>query len=262
MFSPMVATRWVSSSADRAAGAGIGGGLDRLQVLADLQRDLGHGLDEGLERLVAGDEVGLGVDLDHRGLAGRARRRRPAPRRRRGRTSWRRRRGPSCAASRSRLRSSPPVSVSAFLQSIMPAPVFSRRSFTRAAVISAMCSLLYAFAREDICPRARRSVLVPGALRHPKQYQACASASGAASRIGSAASPTSIPAEPISALMPSSTAPATRSQYSVMARIASSLPGTGIGHAGRVGVAVEHRDHRDAAACWLPRPPASPCWCR
>ena len=33
---------------------------------------------------------------------------------------------------------SPPVSPSAFLQSIMPAPVFSRRSFTRAAVISAI----------------------------------------------------------------------------------------------------------------------------
>ena len=33
---------------------------------------------------------------------------------------------------------SPPVWPSAFLQSIMPAPVFSRRSFTRAAVISAI----------------------------------------------------------------------------------------------------------------------------
>ena len=33
---------------------------------------------------------------------------------------------------------SPPVSASAFLQSIMPAPVFSRRSLTIAAVISAM----------------------------------------------------------------------------------------------------------------------------
>src|SRR5580700_11544696 len=33
---------------------------------------------------------------------------------------------------------SPSVSVRAFLQSIMPAPVLSRRSFTRAAVIAAM----------------------------------------------------------------------------------------------------------------------------
>ena len=36
---------------------------------------------------------------------------------------------------------SPLLSVSAFLQSIMPAPVLSRRSFTSAAVISAMDSL-------------------------------------------------------------------------------------------------------------------------
>ena len=39
---------------------------------------------------------------------------------------------------------SPLLSVSAFLQSIMPAPVFSRRSRTIAAVISAMAVLLVA----------------------------------------------------------------------------------------------------------------------
>jgi hypothetical protein len=35
---------------------------------------------------------------------------------------------------------SPSLSTSAFLQSIMPAPVVSRRSFTKAAVISAISS--------------------------------------------------------------------------------------------------------------------------
>ena len=50
MFSPMVAIRWVSSSATVSAGVpGIGRGLERLDVVADRQhqvRDLG---DEGLE---------------------------------------------------------------------------------------------------------------------------------------------------------------------------------------------------------------------
>ena len=36
-----------------------------------MQRDLRHRLDEGLEAVVAGDEVGLGVHLDHRRAAGR-----------------------------------------------------------------------------------------------------------------------------------------------------------------------------------------------
>ena len=114
-------------------------GLDRVDVVADCSASSATVLDKRLERLVARDEIGLGVDLDHGGLAGRRRRRRPDPRRRRGRISWRRRRGPSCAASRRRLRMSPAASVSALLQSIMPAPVFSRSSLTSAAVISAMC---------------------------------------------------------------------------------------------------------------------------
>ena len=101
---------------------------------------------------------------------------------------------------------SPSVSVSAFLQSIMPAPVFSRRSFTRAAVISAMVRLLASGVRG---------------------VSAGTSTSGIASGGRSSTAPISCPEAAISALMPSSTAPATRSQYIVMARIASSLPGIG-----------------------------------
>ena len=40
------------------------GGLDLLDVGADVERDLRDHLDEALELLVARDEVGLGVDLD------------------------------------------------------------------------------------------------------------------------------------------------------------------------------------------------------
>ncbi len=40
--------------------------LDRLDVVADGQRQLRSSLDEGLELRVAGNEVGLGVHLDHR----------------------------------------------------------------------------------------------------------------------------------------------------------------------------------------------------
>ena len=47
---------------------------------------------------------------------------------------------------------SPLVSASAALQSIMPAPVFSRRSFTIAAVIFAMLQILQSVMRRA-CPR-------------------------------------------------------------------------------------------------------------
>src|SRR3546814_13397623 len=57
---------------------------------------------------------------------------------------------------------SPLVSPSAFLQSIMPAPVFSRRSFTRAAVISAMSesSQSYSVDRRSEERRVGKSVSV------------------------------------------------------------------------------------------------------
>ena len=56
-----------------AAGARERRGLDRVQIVADLQCDPGDRLDEGLERVVAGDEVRLGVHLHHRGTAWRGR---------------------------------------------------------------------------------------------------------------------------------------------------------------------------------------------
>ena len=147
MFSPIVAIRLVSSSVDRPAGARIRGRLQRLDVAVAVERELGDRADKLLEQLVAGDEVGLGVDLDQ-GTGGAAQRpRRPGLRRRPGRPSWRRRPGPSCAASRSPPRCRRSFSPSALLQSIMPAPVFSRSSLTSAAVISAIVSFLFVSVR-------------------------------------------------------------------------------------------------------------------
>ena len=50
------------------------GRLDRLDVGADVERDLGDHLDEALELLVARDEIGLGVDFDHDALGARGQR--------------------------------------------------------------------------------------------------------------------------------------------------------------------------------------------
>ena len=128
MFSPILATSSVRVCCTVADAHRRGQQL--LQVAAFLQRELGGVLHEGLELVVAGDEVGLGIDFDQRaGIAGRPRRR-PGLRRRRGRPSWRPWRCPSCAASRWRLPCRRWSRSSAFLQSIMPAPVLSRRSFT------------------------------------------------------------------------------------------------------------------------------------
>ena len=51
-----------------AAGLRIRDALESLDVLAMLQSQLRHGLDEVLERVVARHEVGLGVDLHDRAL--------------------------------------------------------------------------------------------------------------------------------------------------------------------------------------------------
>ena len=112
-------------------------GLDRLDVGAGRERDVGDHLHQSLEMIVARDEVGLGIDLDHRALL-RATNTPISP-------SAATRPAFLAAFDRPFLRSqstaasmSPLVSPSAALQSIMPAPVFSRRSFTIAAVIFAM----------------------------------------------------------------------------------------------------------------------------
>jgi len=125
---------------DRAA-AGPAGLLERLEVASGAERDRGGGADEILELLVPGDEIGLAVDFDDGALvavdldadqalggvrpAFLAAAARPLVR------------SQSIAASMS-----PWVSPSAFLQSIMPAPVRSRNSLTFAAVISAMSHIL------------------------------------------------------------------------------------------------------------------------
>ncbi|GLS53249.1 hypothetical protein GCM10007886_14320 [Methylobacterium gregans] len=54
---------------DGLAGAREVGGLETLERAVTVERDLGGLAGEGLEGVVAGDEVGLGVHLDHRGVA-------------------------------------------------------------------------------------------------------------------------------------------------------------------------------------------------
>jgi hypothetical protein len=44
------------------------GGLDLLDIGADVECDLGDHLDQALELTIARDEIGLGVDLDHDAL--------------------------------------------------------------------------------------------------------------------------------------------------------------------------------------------------
>ena len=59
---------------DRIANGGLDrhvtdlGGLDRLDIGADLERDLGDHLDQSLEMLVARHEIGLGIDLHDNSL--------------------------------------------------------------------------------------------------------------------------------------------------------------------------------------------------
>ena len=102
------------------------------------ERDLRDHLDEALELFVAGDEIGLRIDFDDDALGARRHRADQAFRR-------------DAAGLLRRLRQallaqpilappvmSPEVSVSAALQSIMPAPVDSRSSLTIAAEIVAI----------------------------------------------------------------------------------------------------------------------------
>ena len=78
----------------------------------------------------------------------------------------------------SALAKSPSVSARAFLQSIIPAPVFSRRSFTIAAVISAIVhspSASWAWALRDVarvCPTCLVSLLWNGRREGSSQGRA------------------------------------------------------------------------------------------
>ncbi len=112
-------------------------GLERLDVTPVASAICVTFADELLELVVLRDEVGLRIDLDRGTLgAGGGDADRPSAAVRLDFFSAAARplvRSQSSAASMS-----PAVSLSAFLQSIMPAPLFSRRSLTIAAVTSAM----------------------------------------------------------------------------------------------------------------------------
>jgi hypothetical protein len=155
MFSPMVATLSVI-----VAPTGLAAQIGRLQRLdiGHAERglgDLGHHL---LELGVLGDEIGLGVDLDRDALAALDLDAPRGPRRRCGRISWRPWPGPWCAASRPRLPCRHRFSVSAFLASIMPAPVFRAVPSPCAAVIAIFGS-----------PQSINMGSCPGAPSRPSQ---------------------------------------------------------------------------------------------
>ena len=181
--------------ADGSAGPGVGRGFDRLQVLSDLQRDLRHLLRRNPGTCRCGRRNRFPRSLPpSRPSAGR-RQRRSGPRQRHGRTSWRLPPSPFFRSQSTASSRSPLVSVSARLQSIMPAPVFSRRSFTSVAVISAI-----------VWSQSKKVGQAVGC-------SAGASGGGKTSGAGSSsAAPISAPEAASSALMPSRTAPDTRSQ--------------------------------------------------
>ena len=153
--------------------------LERLDRAVAHERDLGGLAREGLELVVAGDEVGLGVDLDDRRACGPTDSTATRP-------SAATRPAFLAALARPFLRSqstaastSPSVSLSAALQSIMPAPVFSRSSFTIAAVIFAMAVPFRSRMRER-----RRSRRAPGRQSRCRQRAVPATAPDAPSSGG------------------------------------------------------------------------------
>ena len=165
--------------------------------------------------VVLRDKVGLGVDLDHDAdlvvvVDNRVRQR---PRPQCGRPSWRRRPGPSHAGISTAFSISPSASVRAFLQSIMPQPVFSRRA-------------CYVFCSKCHCciPPYSVSVLVPEkcpAITCRRAFRL--------SRFQFVASrrplPRRLPRAPARPGGPRCTASAMVAAISLTARIASSLPG-------------------------------------
>ena len=108
---------------------------------------------------------------------------------------------------------SPWTSFNAFLQSIMPAPVFSRSSLTREAVISAIGSSIRCNKGRS-CDRPRYwSAKGAGySAGDASALGASPSDDGTSSAGGSVSSPTSPPEAAISARIPSSTAPDISSQ--------------------------------------------------
>ena len=113
------------------------GGKDLLDVRARVERHVGNHLDQSLEQIVTRHEIGLGIDLNQHALVGAQRGADESF----GRHSigFLGRLGQSLLAQPiDRSLESPAVSDSAALQSIMPAPVFSRSSLTMVAVMFAV----------------------------------------------------------------------------------------------------------------------------
>ncbi len=100
MFSPMWRSpRQSPRSAVMVAGLG---GFQLFDIGAGWQRGVGDQLHKTLEVVVAGDEIGLGIDFDNAPLGPAADARRQGLRPPRGRPSWPPWRGLSCAANRPR----------------------------------------------------------------------------------------------------------------------------------------------------------------
>ena len=133
---------------------------------------------------------------------------------------------------------SPPTSSRAFLQSIMPAPVLSRRSFTIWALIAIVCSTCPAQGPEFVChrmpPGRKGAVDNRPSCRTPQKtvYRAASSSGDSSARVScaaafcmaSSASATS-PLRSLPMASPSMQASAKAVTKSLMARMASSLPG-------------------------------------
>ena len=64
MFSPILAM--VSLIASAVVRSPMRRGEDLVDVRAGIERDIGNHLDQALEQVVAGDEIGLRIDLDQR----------------------------------------------------------------------------------------------------------------------------------------------------------------------------------------------------
>ncbi len=202
--------------ADRAGAVRVGRRLQRLEILADLERGTGHRRDKGLEGLVAGHEVGLGVHLDHRRLSGGG-----------GDADQPLGRDPAGFLGR---RGEPLVAQPVHRLLDVAAGLGQRLLAVHHARAGLLAQVLHQCSRDlghRIVSLIRRKVgagprsrpgLARGIRRGAGQAAGCSGAGGSIGASGiasigrSSEAPMSRPDAPSSALMPSSTAPATRSQ--------------------------------------------------
>src|SRR5579864_168167 len=212
--------------ADRATGSGIRHLLQRLDIVTVAQHERGHRLHETLEGLVARDEIGLAVDLEQR--TDLAFGRDPdqafggdAPRLLGGGGQ------PLLAQPIDGLLQVP----AGFLQRALA--IHHAGASLLAKVLNQPCGYLSHHSLLRIpgglettyAASRRRRVHTSGRVSVAGSAAAISSAAGNASGSGSACAPISPPLPASSACSPSSTACAIRSQYILIARMASSLPG-------------------------------------